>query len=149
MLVLAAAALISFSACGQNIKNLPVTVKTAFEQKFPGTQKVKWGKETTNEWEAEFIFNGKAYSANYTSDGTWMETEYSVSGSEIPAVVKKTLENEFPGYKLLGSDISETPKGKVYEFDIKTGNIKKEVALNTDGTLVKKEAKPKKGEGKD
>ena len=58
--------------------------------------------------------------------------------SEVPAAVTKTLAKEAPGYKLIGSDISETIKGKVYEFDIKIGNVKKEVAINADGTLVKK-----------
>ena len=82
-------------------------------------------------------------------DGTWLETEYSVAMNEVPGAVTKTLAKEAPGYKLLGSDISETPKGKVYEFDIKTGNVKKEVAINADGSLVKKETKAKKGDSKD
>lgn len=138
MLLIAAAAMISFTACGQNAKDVPVKVKTGFDQKFPGAQKVKWGKENASEWEAEFTINGKAYSANYNLDGTWLETEYSVAMSEVPAAVTKTLAKEAPGYKLIGSDISETIKGKVYEFDIKIGNVKKEVAINADGTLVKK-----------
>ncbi len=149
MLMIAAAILISLNVSGQNAKDVPAKVKSGFDQKFPTAQKVKWGKENANEWEAEFTFNGKAYSANYKSDGTWLETEYSVAMNEVPANVTKTLAKEAPGYKLLGSDISETPNGMVYEFDIKTGNIKKEVAINADGTLVKKETKTKKGEAKD
>jgi len=149
MLMIAAAVLISMNACGQNAKDVPAKVKSGFDQKFPAAKKVKWGKENATEWEAEFTFNGKAYSANYTSDGTWLETEYSVAMSEVPADVTKTLAKEVPGYKLLGSDISETPKGKVYEFDIKTGNVKKEVAINADGTLVKIVTETKKGDEKD
>ncbi len=149
MLVIAAAIFISLNACGQNAKDVPAKVKTGFDQKFPAAQKVKWGKENANEWEAEFTFNGKAYSANYKSDGTWLETEYSVAMSEVPADVTKTLAKEAPGYKLIGSDISETPKGIVYEFDIKTGNVKKEVAINADGTLVKIVTETKKGDEKD
>ncbi len=149
MLMIAAAILISLNVSGQNAKDVPAKVKSGFDQKFPTAQKVKWSKENANEWEAEFTFNGKAYSANYKSDGTWLETEYSVAMNEVPADVTKTLAKEAPGYKLLGSDISETPNGIVYEFDIKTGNVKKEVAINVDGTLVKKETKTKKGEAKD
>ena len=137
VLVFAAAILISISASGQTAK-VPAKVKTAFEAKFPGAQNVKWGKESSKEWEAEFKMNAKSYSANYTINGVWMESEYEISANEIPAAVTTTLEKEFPGYKLIVSEVSETAKGKVYEFDIKTGNTKKEVAVNPDGTLVKK-----------
>ena len=149
VLVLSAAMMISFTACGQNAKDIPVKVKTAFEQKFPGAQNVKWGKENSTEWEAEFKMNAKNFSANYTVDGKWMESEYEISANEIPVAVTTTLGKEFPGYKLLVSEVSETAKGKVYEFEIKTGNTKKEVAVNPDGTLVKKGNSKEKGEGKD
>lgn len=149
MLVIAAAAMISMNACGQNAKDVPVNVKSAFAQKFPGVQNVKWGKENASEWEAEFKMNTKEYSANFNSDGTWLETEYEIAPNEIPAAVTNTLGKEFPGYKLVESEISETAKGKVYEFEIKTGTTKTEVALLADGTLVKKEAVTKGKEGKD
>ena len=140
ILVFVAASFISLAACAQGGKDLPAKVKTAFNQKFPGAQDVKWGKEKSTEWEAEFKMNGKNYSANYTVDGMWMESEYEINANEIPVAVTTTLGKEFPGYKLLVSEISETAKGKVFEFDIKIGNKKKEVAVNPDGTLVKKEA---------
>lgn len=89
MLVIAAAAMISFNACGQNAKDVPAKVKAGFDQKFPGVQNVKWGKENANEWEAEFKMNAKEYSANFNADGSWLETEYEISASEIPARLPK------------------------------------------------------------
>ncbi len=69
VVVLAAALFISLTACAQTPKDLPVKVKTSFDQKFPGVQKVKWSKENATEWEAEFKMAGKEYSANYTAEG--------------------------------------------------------------------------------
>jgi len=149
ILVLAAATLISVTAFAQNGKDLPAKVKTSFEQKFSGAQKVKWGKENATEWEAEFTMNNKEYSANFNIDGTWLETEYKIGEKEIPAAVTKTLGKEFPGYKLLESEVSETAKGKVFEFEVQTGKTKMEVAINVDGTLIKKEPVKEKGEEKD
>ena len=137
ILVFAAALFISVTACAQTPKDLPAKVKTAFDQKFPGAQKVKWSKETATEWEAEFNMSGKEYSANYTADGSWMETEYEIGANEIPAAVTTTLGKEFPGYKLVESEISETAKGKLYEFEIKTGTKKQEVALDENGVIKK------------
>lgn len=137
VLVFAATLLISVTACAQNPKDLPTKVKTAFDQKFPGAEKVKWSKENATEWEAEFKLAGKEYSANYSVDGNWMETEYEISADQIPAAVTQTLSKKFPGYKLVESEISETAKGKVYEFEIKTGSKKTEVALDENGVIQK------------
>ncbi len=137
-LMIATVVLISLNAFAQNPKDLPAKVKASFDQKFPNAQKTKWGKENTKEWEAEFTMNNKDYSANFNIEGIWLETEYKIGVEEIPTVVTNTLGKEFPGYKIETSEISETSKGKVYEFEINTGKTKKEVAVNADGSLVKK-----------
>ena len=138
ILVITAALFITLNAFAQNPKDLPAKVKTSFDQKFPSAQKTKWGKESAKEWEVEFIMNNKDYSASYSPDGTWLETEYKISENEIPAAVTNTIGKEFPGYKITVSEISETAKSKVYEFDISNGKTKKEIAINADGSLVKK-----------
>ncbi len=137
ILVIVAALFISLNAFAQNPKDLPAKVKTSFNQKFPGAQKAKWGQENAKEWEVEFTMNSKDYSASYSPDGSWLETEYKIAENEIPAGVASTLSKEFQGYKITVSEISETAKGKVYEFDMRKGKTKKEVAVNADGTILK------------
>lgn len=133
-------AVFSFSACGQK-KDVPAKIKTAFEQKFPKATKVKWDKEKEAEWEAEFKMNGQEYSANFNSDGSWKETEYEIEKSAIPKKVKQTLNNEFAGYDIEETEISETTDEKVYEFALEKDETDIEVAISPDGRLVKKEVK--------
>ncbi len=137
--VIAVATLFSFNACGQINKDVPANIKTAFSQKFPDATKVKWDKENEKEWEAEFKMNGKEYSANFDNNGKWMETEYEISINEIPGAVKTTLDNEFNGYKIGESEISETADGKVYEFELKKDSNKMEASIDINGMVVKKE----------
>jgi uncharacterized membrane protein YkoI len=139
--------LVLSQACAQS--TAPTAVKKAFSQKFPTAKKAKWDKENATEWEVEFKMNGKEYSANYTSDGIWKETEYGIKKSEIPAAVKQTLANEFSGFKIEESEISETVKGKVYEFAVEKGDAEMEVAISPNGTVVKKEVKKENDEEKD
>ncbi|MFH1319700.1 MAG: PepSY-like domain-containing protein [Bacteroidota bacterium] len=140
-LVIASAAIVSFNACSQTSKDVPANLKTAFSKKFPDATKVKWDKENEKEWEAEFKMDGKEYSASFDNNGAWMETEYEISTNEIPAVVKTTIEEEFSGYKIAESEISETADGKVYEFELEKDKVEMEVAIDTNGKIIKKEVK--------
>jgi len=150
MLIIALVSFLGLNACCQSEKEVPAAVKTAFAEKFPDAKKIKWGMENKTEWEAEFKLNGKEYSANYNVDGTWMETEYEINQNEIPANVKATLGAEFIGYTIGESEISETAAGKVYEFELRKGKERKEVAVGIDGKVVKKEeAKDEDGEEDD
>ena len=139
ILVFLVAVFMSTTACAQSAKNLPVKVKSSFNQKFPGAQKVKWGKENATEWEAEFTLNNKAYSANFNSNGNWVETEYLINEKEIPAVVVATLSNKYPGCKIKTAEITESAKGNVFAFELLKGKTKTDVTVNADGTLVVKD----------
>jgi hypothetical protein len=139
ILSLAAILLISFSACGQSGKDVPAPVKSAFTQKFSGATNVKWGRESDKEWEAEFQMGGKKYSANFDNAGNWMETEYQVTVSELPAAVKATLDKESAGSKIKLSEVTETKDGKAFEFVLNKGENETELVIDNSGKVTKKE----------
>ncbi|MCG2460373.1 PepSY domain-containing protein [Flavobacteriaceae bacterium F89] len=124
---------------GQNV-SVPQPVKDAFVQTFPTVKSVKWDKENSTEWEAEFRMKGKQYSANFLEDGTWKETEHVVKKKDIPSNIKKALDTEFFGYTIEESEISETREGSVYEFELEKGEQMMEVAIDNSGKVVKKES---------
>ncbi len=131
--------LLSFTACGQAGKGVPEKVKTAFTQRFATASHVKWSKENDSEWEAEFKMDKKDYSANFSNNGEWMETEYKISTDEISAAVKATIQNEFDGFKIEASELSETADGKMYEIELGKGENLVEAIIDTNGKLIKKE----------
>lgn len=134
-------AIFSLSAYAQTKNDVPAKVQSSFNEKFPDAQKVHWDKENTHEWEAEFKKNGREYSANFGLDGEWIETEYEIKKSAIPAAVKTALNKEFAGYRIEEAEVSETAKEKVYEFKIEKGNHELEVIITPNGKIIKKETK--------
>jgi uncharacterized membrane protein YkoI len=133
--------MLATTACAQKGKLAPEKVQTAFKAKFPMAEKVKWDKENEAEWEAEFELDEKEYSANFKTDGTWLETEHEISKAEVPAAVSAALKKDFAAYEIEEMEVSETTKGSFYEFELEKGKEKMEVAFDKTGKLVKKEVK--------
>ncbi|MCY7330663.1 MAG: PepSY-like domain-containing protein, partial [Saprospiraceae bacterium] len=72
-------------------KTPPTAVMTAFNQKFPDMKDVDWGLEKNGQWEAEFDQNGVDMSADFSAEGTWLETETQIKVADLPAAVKTAL----------------------------------------------------------
>jgi len=118
---------------------VPEKVQVAFVSKFPEAKKIEWEQENDNEWEGEFKKKGVEYSANFNSDGEWIESEHEIKTSEIPVVVKNTLDNEFTGFKIEESEVSETASGTFYEFELENDASEIEIVIDASGKLVQNE----------
>lgn len=132
-------AIISLAATAQELSasKVPTAVKAAFAKKFPGAT-AEWGKENSKEYEAEFKLNGKSMSANFLTDGSWVETEAEISQTDVPAAVKTAVEKKYPGAVISKVYKIDNAKGELtYEVEIKTGGKKKELVLKSDGTIIK------------
>jgi hypothetical protein len=117
---------------------VPKAVKDAFEKRFPTATGVKWEKENAKEYEAGFKLNAVNMSANFTADGSWLETEMEIAVTDLPVAVSSAINKKYAGCSITGADKIENSKGEVfYEADIKTGKRKKEVLYKPDGTSVK------------
>ena len=115
----------------------PAKVPEAFHLKFPKATNVHWGKENKTEWEAEFQIEGAPLSANFSTDGAWVETEQMIKATELPPAVSAIISKEFAGWQITEAVKTETSKnGTIYEADFKKGKLKKAVAYKQDGTKV-------------
>lgn len=148
-LIIAMTTFFCFTVFAQKNSGVTEKVTTAFAMKFPDAKNIKWDKENDKEWEAEFKMGGKEYSANFDLEGIWMETEYEIEKSKIPAEVKATLDSEFAGYKIREAEISESAAGKVYEFELKQGKNEAEVVIDCNGKTVKNNSESEDKEGEE
>ncbi len=118
--------------------DVPKAIADAFAKKFPAATNIKWGKENAKEYEAEFKLNGNSISANFLTDGTWVETESEIPAAELPAAITTVLQTSYKAAAVLKVFKIEKAKGDTtYEVEIKGVGKKKELIFNRDGTFLK------------
>ena len=120
-------------------KTPPAAVKKTFTEKFKTAEKVKWDMEDAKEWEAEFVINGKEASASFDLSGKWLETEMIITKTDLPAVVKTSLDKEFAGAKIGECSTIDSPDLTGYEIAIVFEGKSYEVKSTREGELTAKE----------
>ena len=142
MLIVVTFLAVNSVSIAQKVKpeNVPSSVMTAFKSKFPDVSKVKWSLEKANEYEAEFKQDGKGKSANFSGDGTWLETETEISKSLLPKVVVDAITKQYSNYKIEETELSETPaNSSFYSVTIEVNEKKFDVEIKPNGELIKAE----------
>jgi len=120
----------------------PVAVTDAFNAMFPGATDTEWMQEEDNSWEAEFEMEGMEYSALFSADGGWLETEWEIDLEELPDTVLKVIELNYAGYEIEEAEWLESPDFKGFELEIIKGGeteIEMEVRITPNGKIVDEE----------
>lgn len=117
----------------------PAATQKAFIAKFPKAEKIKWEKESTNNYEASFTLGNVAMSANFDADGNWIETETSIAVKELPQGVSNYVAKIYPKAKITEAAKIERPATDVfiYEAQITENGKKTDLILTEDGKLTK------------
>ncbi|TMI73471.1 MAG: hypothetical protein E6H09_06870 [Bacteroidetes bacterium] len=126
---------VATTACAQKVK-APEAVLKAFNAKFPGATDVKWGKENSKEYEAEFKLNNTAVSANFGLDGSWKETETTIKAADLPTPVVNAVKAKYPAGVITLAEKVEKPGKTYYETIVKSNGKKKEIEISADGKIM-------------
>ncbi|MEH0154071.1 PepSY-like domain-containing protein [Limibacter armeniacum] len=119
-------------------REVPVAVSSTFQQMFPKVSHLQWEMEDNN-WEAEFKVKGSEYSANFDTNGKWLETEVAIAISDLPQPVSGTLKDRFPACKTKEVEKVSTPKGTSFEVVLTCKDGQSEILLDSTGTVLLEE----------
>lgn len=116
-------------------KDVPESVKAAFQKHFPGATEIKWEKESPN-YEVEFDRNKTEYSALFDARGDLLETEAEIEISALPKAVADYVNTHYPGKKIKEASKITDAKGTVtYEAEVN----KKDLIFDSNGKFIKEE----------
>jgi len=118
---------------------VPEIVNSSFLKKYPDAANIKWQQESETEWEANYKWNGKFYSSNYSTNGAWLETESPITFVALPEKVKTAFNAEHKAEKVKSVMIIETAAGQTkYEIEVRKGVRPTEYFYSADGVVIKK-----------
>lgn len=133
-------------------KDLPASVKTAFHKEYPqaringaSSEKEK-GKVY---YEIESVDGKMKRDLLYSPDGAIVEVEEGITMDMVPAAVKSALEKEYPKSAVTKSEKVTREGVTNYEFQLKVGKGRKEVGIDSAGTILKGKAESNEKEEKE
>lgn len=129
-------AFLVFTMINCNGQSAPKEVQKTFSEKFASAADVKWEQEEPNEWEAEFMLNGKEASASFDLAGKWLETEMVVTEKDIAAVAQKAIDAKFAGWEYEKVESIEKPEFSGYEIEMEKSETSVELVVTSSGQLT-------------
>lgn len=124
------------AACNQNTLNVPVAVEKAFHEQFPDVKNVKWELEEEDVWEAEFTDADNEKSAEFSSDGVWIESEMTIGFDELPTDLLSTLQKTHEDLSIMEAEKIWRKGGVYYEFEAMGAKKSYEILLDSNGREI-------------
>ena len=133
-------------------EQVPDSVLLLFNKRYPAATKVVWMKYEPVEsddldmddsyYYVTYYNSGGNYTSWYNNQGAWVKTSTRITGNpNLPDAVNKTINAQYPGYKITEIDKENDKDRDLYEVELHKGEAKAKLKILPDGTIVKRKEK--------
>jgi hypothetical protein len=129
-------------------KELPVSVRTAFDKAYPHAKIVGMTKETEK---AETLFEIESVDGTtrrdllYKANGAIVEIEETMALNDLPEQVKATVQKESSGKRISKIEKVIHSQSVEYEIHMAIGKKKHELLVDSEGKVVRPEMEKQQG----
>ncbi|UWX54420.1 PepSY-like domain-containing protein [Maribacter litopenaei] len=136
--MLFSASLILFTGCSNEAKSqVPDEVKASFKAKYPGENDPDWRRDKNGNFESHFKKDGEHYRADFSPNGSWIETESSIKKKDLPKPIIEVIKSNFDEDAIVEIEkVDHNQKGLFYDVEFKIDGKKKDVEFNKDGKII-------------
>lgn len=128
---------------------VPDTIKNSFMAKYPKAGTPQWVKYTPVEadylpmdneyYYVMFTNNGEDITSWYNNRGEWVKTSTKIKGDpRLPDAVNKTINAQYPGYKIEEVDKENDKDMDMYEIKLRKGDEKAKLKVLPNGEVFKR-----------
>jgi hypothetical protein len=117
-----------------NEKDVPQSVKSAFNSNFPNASNVEW-KMYDGKYKAKFTQNGEEQIAEFSSSGELISKGTKISKDQLPPAVTEALKTSYANKGI--DEAYKIEKGNETYYKVKlAGEPKKAITYTADGKVV-------------
>lgn len=121
----------------QTTGQVPESVKTNFQSKYPGETDPDWKKDKNGNYESKFKIDGKHYRADFSPNGDWIETERNIDEEDLPKAVRNAIKANYKKNKIVEiEEVDHAHKGLFYDVEFKINGDKKDIEFNSSGNII-------------
>jgi hypothetical protein len=126
-------------------KDVPAAISTSFTTRYPNAAEVKWKKNKSGKYEADFKQDGKKVEAKFTADGTWDSADKRIDAKDLPEAASSYLKKNYASYKVDQIEWKEDKDASknVFEVKLKKDKAETELVFNAEGKFLKNKDKKK------
>ena len=127
-------------------KDVPAAVTAGLKTKFPDAADVKWKKNKSGKYEADFKLSGKKAEAKFLADGKWDSSERRVDVAQLPAPAGDYIKKNYAAYQVdwvKWQEDADAAKNR-YEVKVQRDKADAELVFDEKGKFLKKKEKDKK-----
>jgi hypothetical protein len=132
--------------------DVPDTIRTGFEKKYPKAERVEWMSYQPVEnddlpmddryYYVRFNNAGADYTTWYNNRGDWVKTSTKIPGnSKLPDAVNKYINANYPNYTIEEISKENDKDMDMYEIKLNKGENKVKLKILPNGEVFKKKVK--------
>jgi hypothetical protein len=133
-------------------EQVPDTIEYTFKTKYPKAVSPVWVEYTPiesdelamdrNYYYVTFTDRGTDITSWYDNNGDWVKTSTKIPGdSRLPDAVNKTINDEYPGYKIEEISKENDKNMDMYEVKLNKGEEKAKLKILPNGEVFKRKEK--------
>lgn len=115
----------------------PEAVKQSFKAKYPGEIDPDWGKDANGNYESHFKMDGTKYRADFSPNGSWIETETNIDKKDLPDAIQAKIKSDYSDYEITEIEkVEHFSKGTFYDVEFKREGKNKDVEFDASGNVI-------------
>ena len=111
-------------------------IRDFIEQKYEGAKILYAEKEFNGEIDVEIIHDNIKKDVKFNRRNEWISTTWDVPVSQLPDVVRESVQDSYPEYRIDDADYIETPAGDRYKLEIERGEWDRTIFVTPDGIIL-------------
>ena len=128
--------LAAIGACDEENVAINESIRSFIKERYDGARILYAEKDFNGEIEVEIIHDNIKKEVKFNRKNQWINTSWDITIHQLPDIMQKSVQNNYPQYIIENTDYVETPTGDYYRIELEKGEWEKIVLVTANGEII-------------